>query len=111
MEQLASTLFLRSPYIVPGLPSKKQIDQLIERVASKFNLTVEEIKEKTRKRNVVDARATAFYLIKNKMPISWAACAEPFGLDHATAMHGYRVFETQYSVNKKFRNRVADLLC
>jgi len=110
MEQLRNDLFKRSPYVAPGLSTKETIERIIEKVAYRFSLTVEQLKEKSRKREVVDARATAIYIIRNTMGLSWADCSYPFGKDHATAMHNYDMFETQFQVNKKFHNKVADLI-
>lgn len=63
---------------------------IINAAAAAFGVTVEEMKSKTRRREVAYARYTAMRLIRENTKLLLSEIGELFGRDHATALHGIR---------------------
>jgi hypothetical protein len=58
------------------------------------------VDDKTRKRQVVEARAMFYYILKNFSNLTLAAIARTVNKNHATVLHGLRNFEVWREQNK-----------
>lgn len=58
------------------------------------------VDDKTRKRQVVEARAMFYYILKNFSNLTLAAIARTVKKNHATVLHGLRNFEVWREQNK-----------
>jgi chromosomal replication initiator protein len=80
------------------------IDFIQKIVSDYFNLPLELLKSKTRKREVVQARQIAMFFAKNMTKSSLASIGlQCGGKDHATVLHACRTVNNLMETDKKFR--------
>jgi chromosomal replication initiator protein len=86
------------------------IDYIQKVVCDYFELQLETLKSKTRKREVVQARQLAMYFSKSMTKSSLSAIgAHCGGKDHATVLHACRTVNNLMETDKKFKGYVSDL--
>ena len=86
------------------------IDYIQKVVSDYFDMPIELLKSKTRKREVVQARQIAMYYAKNHTKASLASIgAHCGGKDHATVLHAYRTVNNLIETDKQFRGYIAHL--
>lgn len=86
------------------------IDYIQKIVCDYFELPLETLKSKTRKREVVQARQLAMYFSKTLTKSSLSAIgAHCGGKDHATVLHACRTVNNLMETDKKFKGYIADL--
>ncbi len=86
------------------------IDYIQKVVSDYFDLSIELIKSKTRKREVVQARQIAMYFSKNLTKSSLASIGmQCGGKDHATVLHACRTVNNLMDTDKKFRSYIEEL--
>ncbi|MER2600547.1 MAG: chromosomal replication initiator protein DnaA [Caldilineales bacterium] len=77
-------------------PLKAQVSpqEVVALVARYFEISTEELASPSRKRDIVQARQVAMYLVRNELDISFANIGDMFGgRDHATVMHSVEKVE------------------
>jgi chromosomal replication initiator protein len=80
------------------------IDFIQKIVSDYFNLPLELLKSKTRKREVVQARQIAMFFAKSMTKSSLASIGlQCGGKDHATVLHACRTVNNLIETDKKFR--------
>lgn len=86
------------------------IDYIQKVVCDYFDMPIELLKSKTRKREIVQARQLAMYfakqLTKNSLASIGAQCG---GKDHATVLHACRTVNNLADTDKRFKAYVEDL--
>jgi len=86
------------------------IDYIQKIVCDFFNLPIEMLKSKTRKRQVVQARQIAMYFAKNMTKSSLSSIGMHCGgKDHATVLHACRTVNNLLETDKKFKSNVQEL--
>ncbi len=86
------------------------IDYIQKVVCDYFDLPLELMKSKSRKREVVQARQIAMYFAKNFTKSSLATIgAQCGGKDHATVLHACKTVNNLMDTDKKFRGYVEEL--
>ncbi len=86
------------------------IDYIQKVVCDYFDLPIELLKSKTRKREVVQARQIAMYFAKKMTKSSLASIgAHCGGKDHATVLHACRTVNNLQETDKQFRGYLEDL--
>lgn len=86
------------------------IDYIQKVVCDYFDLPIELLKSKTRKREVVQARQIAMYFAKQMTKSSLANIgAHCGGKDHATVLHACKTVNNLVDTDKRFRGYVDDL--
>jgi len=86
------------------------IDYIQKVVCDYFDLPIELLKSKTRKREVVQARQIAMYFAKKMTKSSLANIgAHCGGKDHATVLHACRTVNNLQETDKQFRGYLEDL--
>jgi chromosomal replication initiator protein len=86
------------------------IDYIQKVVCDYFNLPIELLKSKTRKREVVQARQIAMYFAKNMTKSSLATIGMHCGgKDHATVLHACRTVNNLIETDKHFKNYINEL--
>jgi len=86
------------------------IDYIQKVVCDYFDLPIEMLKSKTRKRQVVQARQIAMYFAKNMTKSSLSSIgAHCGGKDHATVLHACRTVNNLIETDKKFKASVLEL--
>ena len=83
------------------------IDDIIESVCGHFNVSVDEVNGKSRKRNLVVARQVSMYLAQKhtKMPASRIGKLIA-GRDHSTVLHSCEKVEERMKVDNKFNEEI-----
>ena len=86
------------------------IDYIQKVVCDYFDLPIELLKSKTRKREIVQARQIAMYFAKKMTKSSLASIgAHCGGKDHATVLHACRTVNNLQETDKHFRTYLEDL--
>jgi chromosomal replication initiator protein len=86
------------------------IDFIQKVVSDYFDLAVDTLKSKTRKREVVQARQIAMYFSKNLTKASLASIGMHCGgKDHATVLHACRTVNNLMDTDKRFKGYIEDL--
>ncbi|MFN4122469.1 MAG: chromosomal replication initiator protein DnaA [Flavobacteriales bacterium] len=86
------------------------IDFIQKVVSDYFNLPLELLKSKTRKREVVQARQIAMYFAKSMTKSSLASIGmQCGGKDHATVLHACRTVNNLIETDKKFRVYIEEI--
>jgi chromosomal replication initiator protein len=86
------------------------IDYIQKVVCDYFDLPIELLKSKTRKREIVQARQIAMYFAKKMTKSSLASIgASCGGKDHATVLHACRTVNNLQETDKHFRKYLDDL--
>lgn len=101
--QLAKTVIGNSVKV-----NKKQLSfELIAETVSRFyNLDMELLYGKSRKREISDARQLVMYLTKKATQMSSTNIGLKLSRDHATVLHACKQIEQRLSIEKKFRHEV-----
>jgi chromosomal replication initiator protein len=86
------------------------IEYIQKVVCDYFNLPMELLKSKTRKREVVQARQIAMFFSKQMTKASLASIgAHTGGKDHATVLHACKTVNNLIDTDKRFRGYIDDL--
>ena len=78
------------------------LGSILRDVADKAKVPIEELKSKSRQRDLVEARQIYFYISKNKTSASLAKIGAEVNRDHATVIHGLRTFENVRDLKEKY---------
>lgn len=81
-------------------------EHIIRTVCDHFNITEEQLKQKTRKHHITTPRQIAMYLGKSLYDFSYYKCSSMFGLDHSTAIHAYKTTKDRMETNTNFKKTV-----
>lgn len=113
MNKKAITLELAKQMIdkfVKNTAREVSIDYIQKVVCDYFDLPIELMKSKTRKREVVQARQIAMYFAKNMTKSSLATIGlHCGGKDHATVLHACRTVNNLMDTDKRFKNYIDEL--
>ena len=86
------------------------IDYIQKVVSEYFQMDVETLQSKTRKRHIVQARQLAMYFAKKYTKASLASIGSQIGKrDHATVLHACKTVDNLSTTDKQFRKYVEDL--
>jgi chromosomal replication initiator protein len=86
------------------------IDYIQKVVSDYFQMDVEVLQSKTRKRHIVQARQLAMFFAKKFTKASLASIGSQIGKrDHATVLHACKTVDNLSSTDKQFRKFVEDL--
>jgi chromosomal replication initiator protein len=86
------------------------IDYIQKTVADYFNITVEELLSKSRKRDVVQARQIAMFFSKKLTKYSLASIGNQTGSkDHATVLHACKTVNDLMETDKQFKKYVTEI--
>jgi len=86
------------------------IDYIQKVVSDYFQMDVDTLQSKTRKRHIVQARQLAMFFAKKLTKASLASIGSQIGQrDHATVLHACKTVDNLASTDKQFRKYVEDL--
>ncbi|MCS6821629.1 MAG: chromosomal replication initiator protein DnaA [Microscillaceae bacterium] len=86
------------------------IDDIQLIVSEHFNLTIQELKDKTRKKEIVTARQIAMYLAKKYTEFSLKSIGYHFGgRDHSTVIHAIQCVEEMLAQSREMRAHIEHL--
>jgi chromosomal replication initiator protein len=96
--------------IVHDIDSEVGIDYIQKTVADYFKMGVAELKDKTRKKEIVMARQLAMFFSKEYTSLSLKTIGYHFGgRDHSTVIHAVQTVDDMYSTDAGFKKAVDDL--
>jgi len=96
--------------IVHDIETEVGIDYIQKTVAEYFHLKVDDLKDKTRKKEIVIARQVAMYFSKEYTNHSLKSIGYHFGgRDHSTVIHAVQSVNDMIDVNANFRSSIKDL--
>jgi len=86
------------------------IDYIQKIVSDYFQMDIDTLQSKTRKRHIVQARQLAMFFAKKLTKASLASIGSQIGKrDHATVLHACKTVDNLSSTDKQFRKYVEDL--
>ncbi len=86
------------------------IDYIQKIVSDYFQMDVDTLQSKTRKRHIVQARQLAMFFAKKMTKASLASIGSQIGKrDHATVLHACKTVDNLSSTDKQFRKYVEDI--
>lgn len=81
--------------------------QLIETVASFYDITVESIKGTSRKKELVTPRQVSMFLMREELDASFPNIGSELGnRDHTTAMHSYQKIKKEIAENNRIKKDI-----
>ena len=96
--------------IVQDIDTEVSIDYIQKTIAEYFNLKPEDLKDKTRKKEVVIARQVAMYFSKEYTNHSLKSIGYHFGgRDHSTVIHAVQSVNDMYDIDARFRSSIDEL--
>ena len=96
--------------IVHDIESEVGVDYIQKTVGEFFQISVEDLKDKTRKKEIVIARQVAMYLCKEYTNHSLKSIGYHFGgRDHSTVIHAVQSVSDMMDVDQKFAQSIDEL--
>ena len=96
--------------IVKEIQSDVSVDFIQKTVADYFNIELEVMKSKVKKREIVIPRQVAMYFCKRFTQLTLQLIGENFGgRDHSTVIHALESVEDMMKVDQNFKNQVDEL--
>ncbi len=87
--------------------SKRVSDaQILKSVAEFFNIAVEDLVSHNRRKEVVEPRQIAIYLLRDISELSYPYIGEKLGRDHTTAIHSYEKINHEINRNAALNQKV-----
>jgi len=78
-------------------------------VSEMFNVSTEEIKSKSRKRNIADARFIYCYITKKKLHYTLDVIGKTINRDHSSIVHSIKMVKILEDQDIKIKNRISIL--
>ncbi len=95
---------------VKHIPKEVTIDYIQKTVCQYFDIPIEKLKSKSRKRETVQARQLAMYFSKQHTKASLAVIGSKCGnKDHATVLHACKTIKNLIDTDKRFKKYVEDI--
>lgn len=96
--------------IVHDIESEVGVDYIQKTVGEYFQISVEDLKDKTRKKEIVIARQVAMYLCKEYTNHSLKSIGYHFGgRDHSTVIHAVQSVSDMMDIDQKFGQSIDEL--
>lgn len=102
-EKTAEEIILKATQSV----GKKVSDaQILKAVADFFNISVEDLLSRNRRKEIVEPRQIAMYLLRDISDISYPSIGEKMGRDHTTAIHSYEKISHEADRNPSLNQKI-----
>ena len=96
--------------IVHDIDSEVGVDYIQKTVSEFFKVSIDQLKDKTRKKEIVMARQLAMYFSKDYTNLSLKSIGYHFGgRDHSTVIHAVQTVNDLYDTDNKFKKSVDEL--
>ncbi len=80
--------------------------QILKAVAEYFNVTIEDLVSHNRRKEVVEPRQIAMYLLREISDLSYPYIGEKMGRDHTTAIHSYEKINQEINKNSTLNQKI-----
>ncbi|MBR5135314.1 MAG: chromosomal replication initiator protein DnaA [Clostridia bacterium] len=92
-------------------PTPVTIDRIISEVSRTFNVSVADIRSKSRTSQIARARQVAFFVVRSITGLKQEEIGQEFGgFDHTTVLYGLRKVDTMMQTDPSFKNTVNDII-
>ncbi len=96
--------------IITDIEEEIDIEMIGETVSDYFSVPADQLKAKTRKKEIVIARQVAMYFAKEYTDFSLKSIGEYFGgRDHSTVIHAIQAVNELIETNKNFKTSIQEL--
>lgn len=96
--------------LIKNTKREVSIDYIQKVVCNYYDIGIDALQSKTRKREIVQARQVAMYFSKNLTKSSLATIgAQIGGKDHATVLHACKTVNNLIDTDKQFKNQIEDI--
>ncbi|MFW6370739.1 MAG: chromosomal replication initiator protein DnaA, partial [Bacteroidota bacterium] len=96
--------------LIKNTKKEISIDYIQKVVCNYFNIPIELIQSKTRKREIVQARQVAMFFSKGLTKASLATIGSQIGnKDHATVLHACKTVNNLLDTDKHFKNQIEEI--
>ena len=75
-------------------------------VCQLWKVTKEDLRKKTKKREIAEARQVMMFYLHKVKGNSGAKAGKEFGKDHSTVLHACKTVKNLFDTNKEFRNKI-----
>ena len=80
--------------------------QIIKAVAEFFNISIEDVMSHNRRKEVVEPRQIAMYLLRDILEFSYPYIGKKMGKDHTTAIHSYEKINQEINKNQSLNQKI-----
>ena len=91
---------------VQGFSRRVNDNQILKAVAEFFNISIEDIVSHNRRKEVVEPRQIAMYLLRDISDLSYPYMGEKLGRDHTTAIHSYEKINREINQNQGLNQKI-----
>ena len=86
----------------------KRVDYnvILKSVAEFFNITIDDLVSHSRRKEVVEPRQIAMYLLRDISELSYPHIGEKMGRDHTTAIHSYEKINNEVNRNSTLNQKI-----
>ena len=102
-EKLAEEIIEKS---VQNLSKRVNDNQILKAVAGFFNISIEDIVSHNRRKEVVEPRQIAMYLLRDISDLSYPYIGEKLGRDHTTAIHSYEKINREINRDQGLNQKI-----
>lgn len=98
--------------VIPGLPingRQYKYDMIVEAVCAEFRVTVDQLKHRSRKRPVVEARQALCYTLRYKLGYGIVRIGDIINRDHTTVIHSCRTMQNLIETDQHMRSRIHNI--
>lgn len=96
--------------LIKNTKREVSIDYIQKVVCNYFDIPIDSLQSKTRKREIVQARQVAMYFSKNLTKSSLATIGTQIGgKDHATVLHACKTVNNLVETDKQFKNQIEEI--
>lgn len=100
----------KKKHVNPFKKKEINIDFIQEKICMYYNLDLEKLYLKTRKREIVFPRQVAMYFSRNLLKKEYQFIGNKIGgKDHATVMHACRTVKNLMETNVKIKNQIKEI--
>ncbi len=89
-----------------NLTKRVNDSQILKAVADFFNISVEDLMSHNRRKEVVEPRQIAIYLLRDISELSYPYIGEKLGRDHTTAIHSYEKINQEINRDPSLNQKI-----
>jgi chromosomal replication initiator protein len=105
-EKIAEEIIEKSAQL---LQKRVSDNQILKAVAEFFNISTEVLSSHNRRKEVVEPRQIAMYLLRDISELSYPYIGEKLGKDHTTAIHSYEKINQEINRNPSLNQKILSI--
>lgn len=96
--------------LVNNEPVKVTPEKIVEKVAAKYGVSVDDIYSKKKSGNISNARHISIYLMRRLSELSYPQIGKVLNRDHSTIMASHRIIDTEVKNNSALEIEINELI-